>query len=78
MLPTQVQQIRFADLGREHGPVPGHTGGSRQLGAWRGVAPGRALPAHRLRRQDTARVGRGAHARQQDALRAPTLRDQPR
>jgi hypothetical protein len=67
-----------ADLGREHGAVPGDAGGARQLGARRGVAPGRPLPAHRLRRQDAARLGRGAHALPQDALRAPALRHQPR
>lgn len=56
--------------------MPGHAGGARQLGARRRVAPGRPLPADGVRRQDAARVGRGAHALPQDALRAPTLRHQ--
>lgn len=66
------------DLGREHGAVPGDAGGARQLGARRGVAPRRPLPAHRLRRQDAARVGRRAHALPQDAVRSPALRHEPR
>lgn len=70
--------VSCTDLGREHGPVPGDSGGARQLGARAGVAPRRPLPAHRVRRQDAARVGRGAHARAQDALRASTLRHQSR
>lgn len=73
-LARQVRQ----DLGREHGAVPGDAGGARQLGARRGVAPGRPLPAHGVRRQDAARVGRGAHALPQDSLRAPALRHQSR
>lgn len=78
-LPRQrIARQVHQDLGGEHGPVPGHAGGPRQLGARAGVAPGRAAPALRLRRQDAARVGRGARARAQDALRAPPLRHQPR
>lgn len=64
------------DLGCEHRPVPGHAGRPRQLGARRGVAPRRSLPAHGVRRQDAARVGRRTHALSQDALRTPTLRHQ--